>query len=274
MTRTRWLLIGGLLLSGMSAGCRPAVRNVRNLVLTGSGGMTPLLREIGQRFESSHADVHVDVQAVGSTRGVTDARQGLADIGMVARLLKPNESSLHATPIARDGVCFLVHRTNPVAKLTDEQIVRMYTRGVTNWKVLGGADLPITLVHMKENNALLELFLDHFKLRSTQIRADALVSDSEQGIQAVTERPGAIGYVSCSRAQSIGENVPVRVLPSEGIEPTPANVRDGTYPLSRPLNLVTREEPRGLTKEFIDFARSNAVVDLIEKYHFVTLESK
>jgi phosphate transport system substrate-binding protein len=80
--------------------------------------------------------------------------------------------------------------------------------------------------------------------------------------------------VSCSRAQSVGENVPVRVLSSEGIEPTPAHVRDGTYPLSRPLNLVTREEPRDLNKEFIDFARSNAVVDLIEKYHFVTLESK
>ncbi len=52
MTRTRWLLIGGLLLTGMSTGCRPAAeRSVRNLVLTGSGGMAPLLREIGQRFE-------------------------------------------------------------------------------------------------------------------------------------------------------------------------------------------------------------------------------
>jgi phosphate transport system substrate-binding protein len=272
MTQIRWPIVAALLLAGACTGCRPPARSVSNIVLTGSGGMTPLMREIGQRFETAHPDVHVDVQAVGSTRGVTDARQGLADIGMVARPLKPDESSLHAVPIARDGMCLIVHRTNPVTKLGDEQIVRMYTRGISNWKPLGGADSPITLVHMKDGLALLELFLDHFKLRPSQIRADVLVNDSEQGIQAVSERPGAIGYVSCSRAEGVGESVPIRVLLFEGITPTAAHVRDGTYPLSRPLNLVTREEPKGLTRDFIDFARSNAVVDLIEKYHFVTLE--
>jgi phosphate transport system substrate-binding protein len=246
---------------------------VRNLVLTGSPGMTPLLREIGKRFEESHADVHVDVQTRGSTTGVADARQGLADIGMVARALKPDESTLHATPIARDGVCFVVHRSNPVASLRDDQIVNMYTRIVKEWNEVNGPDRPITVVHMADSGPIAELFLDHFKLKSTQIRADVIVvQSSEQGIQAVAERPGAIGYVSCSHVKGVGENVPIRTLPSGGIEPTAEHIRDGTYPLSRPLNLVTRDEPKGLVKEFIDFARSNAAVDLIEKYHYVPLE--
>ncbi len=85
--------------------------------------------------------------------GVTDARQGLADIGMLARALKPDETSLHATPIARDGVCIIVNRTNPVPALTDDQIVRMYTSGVSNWKQVGGPDLPITLIHMTDGRA-------------------------------------------------------------------------------------------------------------------------
>jgi phosphate transport system substrate-binding protein len=272
MMRTRWSIVGGLLLGCLCVGCRQPERNPRNLVLTGSTAMMPLVRDIGKRFEAAHPGVLVDVQADGSTRGVADARQGLADIGLVARALKPDESSLHATPIARDGVCFLVHRTNPVTTLTDDQIVRMYTRGVSNWKQVGGPDRPITLVNMTDKRALLELFLDHFKLKSTQIRADAIINDSDQGIQAVAERPGAIAYVSCSRAEALGENVPIRVLPSGGITPTIEHVRDGTYPLSRPLNLVTRETPKGLAKEFIDFARSDAVVDLIEKYHYVRLE--
>ncbi len=245
---------------------------MRNLVLTGSTAMMPLVREIGTRFEAAHPDVHVDVQADGSTRGVADTRLGLADIGMVARALKPDESSLHATPIARDGVCFIVHRTNPVKMLTDDQIVGMYTRSVPNWKKVGGADLPITLVNMVDGRALLDLFLDHFKLKSTQIRADAIVKDSDQGIESVSSRPGAIAYVSCSRAEAVGENIPIRVLPSGGITPTTAHVRDGTYPLSRPLNLVTRDAPKGLAQEFIDFASSDAVADLIEKYHYVRLE--
>jgi phosphate transport system substrate-binding protein len=268
MLRSRWLIVFGLL----CAGCRPQERPVRNLVVTGSTGMAPLLREIGQRFTDSHPDVRVDVQADGSVHGIADTRQGLADIGMVARSLKPDEAMLHATPIARDAICLLVHRGNPVKTLSDEQIVRIYTRGVSNWKQVGGADLPIVLVHMADGRALLELFLDHFKLRSTQIRADALIQDSAQGIQAVASRPGAIAYVSCSHAHSAGENLPIKVLSSEGIEATPERVRDGTYPLSRPLQLVTRETPKGLAAEFIDFARSNAVLDLIEKYHFVTLQ--
>ncbi len=85
-------------------------------------------------------------------------------------------------------------------------------------------------------------------------------------------RPGAIAYVSCSRAEAVGENIPIRVLPSGGITPTAAHVRDGTYPLSRTLNLVTRDTPKGLVKDFIDFTRADAVADLIEKYHYVSLE--
>jgi phosphate transport system substrate-binding protein len=272
MMPIRWLFVCGLLMGCTCAGCRPPEQRVRNLVLTGSGGMLPLLRDIGKRFESDHAGVRVDVQAGGSTRGVSDARAGLADIGMVARSLKPEEAMLHATPIALDAVCIIVNRANKVQALSDDQIVRMYTRSVSNWKEVGGPDLPIVLVHMTDGRALLDLFLDHFKLRSTQIRADALTQDSEQGLQAVASRPGAIAYVSCSRAEAAGQNMPIQSLPSGGIEPTIANVRDGSYPLSRPLQLVTRETPKGLAAEFIDFARSNAVLDLIQKHHFVTLE--
>jgi phosphate transport system substrate-binding protein len=272
MMPTRWLLVCGVLVGCTCAGCRPPEQKVRNLVLTGSSGMLPLLRDIGKRFESEHAGVRVDVQASGSTRGVSDVRQGLADIGMVARTLKPDEAMLHATPIALDAVCIIVNRANPVQALSDDQIVRMYTRGVSNWKEVGGPDLPIVLVHMTDGRALLDLFLDHFKLRSTQIRADALIQDSEQGLQAVASRPGAIAYVSCSRAEAAGENMPIHRLPSGDITPTTEHVREGTYPLSRPLQLVTREIPKGLAAEFIDFARSNAVLDLIQEHHFVSLE--
>ncbi len=272
MTPMRWSIVCGMLAGIFCAGCQPPERPMRNVVITGSTGMMPLLRDIGKRFEADRPDVRVDVQGNGSAHGITDTRLGLSDIGMVARSLKPNEAVLHATPIAYDAVCILVHRSNTVPALSDDRIVRIYTRGITNWKEVGGPDLPIVLIHMADGRSLLELFLDHFKLRSTQVRGDAIIRDSEQGIQAVASRPGAIGYVSCSHAQTVATTIPVRALPSEGIVATAENIRDGTYPLSRPLQLVTREQPKGLTAEFIDFARSNAVLDLIEKHHFVSLQ--
>jgi phosphate transport system substrate-binding protein len=272
MMPSRWLLLCGAMVMCTLVGCRKPEPNVRNLVLTGSAGMLPLLRDIGKRFEADHPGVRVDVQADGSARGVSDTRQGLADIGMLGRPLKPDEAMLHATPIALDAVCIIVNRSNRIKTLNDDQIVKMYTRSVSNWKDVGGPDLSIVLVHMKEGRALMDLFLDHFKLRAPQVRADALIQDSEQGIQAVASRPGAIAYVSCGRAEAVGANVPISRLPCGGIEATTENVRNGTYPLSRPLQLVTREPPKGLAAEFIDFARSSAVLDLIHEHHFVTLE--
>src|SRR2546423_13468121 len=126
MSRAGWVVAWGLALAG--AGCRQAGPESRNLVLTGSNTMAPLVRDIAQRFEAEHPGVHVNVQGVGSERGIADVQQGLADAGMVGRALRPEEVGLYTFPIGRDGFAFLVHKENPVAALTDTQVVNVYTR--------------------------------------------------------------------------------------------------------------------------------------------------
>ncbi|HLA61548.1 MAG TPA: substrate-binding domain-containing protein, partial [Nitrospiraceae bacterium] len=120
------------------------------LVITGASTLAPLIAEIGKRFESLYPAVRVDVQSGGSSRGVADARQGLADIGMVSRAMKEDEQDLSAFPVARDGVCPILHQANPVQALTDEQVVAIYTGTITNWKAVGGTDAPITVVNKAE----------------------------------------------------------------------------------------------------------------------------
>lgn len=240
------------------------------LVLTGSSTIAPLTAEISKRFESGHPGVRVDVQSGGSSRGITDARQGVADIGMVSRALKPEEKDLKAFSIARDGVTVILHKENPVQSLSDKQVVDIYTGKLTNWKQVGGKDKTITVVSKAEGRSTLELFTHYFKLKNTDIKAQVVIGENEQGIKTVAGNPNAIGYVSIGSAENSAANkVPIKLLPVNGVAATTANVQNSTFPISRPLNLVTKTEPQGLAKEFIDFAQSQQVSDIVKKQNFV-----
>ncbi|MGH7884890.1 MAG: phosphate ABC transporter substrate-binding protein [Thermodesulfobacteriota bacterium] len=240
------------------------------LVLTGSSTVAPLASEIGKRFETLHPGVRVDVQTGGSSRGITDAREGLADIGMVSRALDDNEKDLNSFIIARDGICIILHKTNQVEELTDEEVVDIYTGKINNWKEVGGEDAPITVVNKAEGRATLELFLKYFKLKNSDIKAQVIIGDNEQGVKTVSGNENAIGYVSIGTAEYDSDlGVPIKLLPVGGVAASLKNLENESFPLSRPLNFVTKEEPQGLAKIFIDYARSDAVHDIVKEQYFV-----
>lgn len=242
------------------------------LVITGASTLAPLIGEIGKRFESLHPKVRIDVQSGGSSRGVADTRQGLADIGMVSRAMKDDERDLSAFPVARDGVCPILHQENPVQALTDEQIVEIYTGKISNWKLVGGKDAPITVVNKADGRSTLEVFLQYFKLKNSDVKAQVVIGDNEQGVKTVAGNPHAIGYVSIGTAEYDAiHGVPIKLLPIGGVAASTENVRTGVFPLSRPLHLVTRTTPSGLAKAFIEYAQSKAVHDLISQQYFVPL---
>jgi phosphate transport system substrate-binding protein len=269
LARRSWI---ALLLLAFAAGGAQA--SDKKLVLTGSSTVAPLAVEIGKRFEKQNPGVQVDVQTGGSARGVNDARLGLADIGMVSRELKDDEQDLHAFTIAYDGVCMIVNKANAVATLSRDQIIGIYTGRITNWKEVGGADRPITVVNKAEGRSTLELFLNHFGLTNSQIKAQVVVGDNEQDIKTVVGNPGAIAYVSIGSAEfDVEQGMPLKLLPMDGVKATTANVLNRSFPLMRVLNLVTKAPPTGLSKQFLDFARSDSVHDLVKELYFVPLAS-
>ncbi|HEY9769246.1 MAG TPA: phosphate ABC transporter substrate-binding protein [Coleofasciculaceae cyanobacterium] len=242
------------------------------LVLTGSSTVAPLAAEIGKQFEAEHPDVRVDVQTGGSSRGIADARNGVADIGMVSRSLKEEEKDLQSFAIARDGIGVILHQDNPAQSLSDEQIVEIYTGKIDNWQQVGGNNAPITVVNKAEGRSTLELFLDYFELENSQVKASVVIGDNQQGIKTVTGNPNAIGYVSIGTAEfSINNGVPIKLLPLNEIAATTGNIQNETFPLSRPLNLVTKTQPQGLDQEFIEFAQSPQVHDIIKNQDFVPI---
>lgn len=258
-----------LLLPWLIAGCGRQAPGGQ-LTLTGSSTVAPLALEIAKRYEAAHPGTRIDVQTGGSSRGIADARTGSADIGMVSRALGPDEGDLVAHTIARDGVAVIVHADNPITTLGEDQIRAIFRGHIGDWQSLTGTARPVTVVNKAEGRATLEVFLAHFGLRNQDIRAAVVIGDNEQGIKTVAGNPGAIGYVSVGAAEhAAAHGTPIRLLALDGVPASTDAVRDGRYALARPLSLVTRGPAQGLAAEFIAYAGSPAVHDLVESLGFV-----
>lgn len=246
--------------------------NTQRLQITGSSTIAPLLVELAKTYEQGHPGIRIDVQTGGSARGIADSRQGLADIGMVSRDLKPEEQDLHSHALARDGIAIILHKDNSVSELTEKQIVSIYTGETQNWSELGPGEGMISVVSKAEGRSTLELFLSYFKLKSSDIKAHSIIGDNEQAIKTVLANPRAIAYVSIGTAEySVKQGVSIQLLTNDAIEASTENVANRSFPLSRTLNLVTLQKPTGLAADFIAYAQSPAAYPLIERQYFVPL---
>lgn len=266
------LIVAAFIMS-LLVGC--GQQDHEKLVLTGSSTVAPLIMVIAEKFEVAHPEVRIDVQTGGSSRGIADVKAALSDIGMVSRGLKPNESQLFAYTIALDGITLIVNRQNPVMNLKQSQIVDIFTGKINNWQAVGGSDQSITVVNKSEGHSTLGLFLEYYQLKNNQIKADIIIGDNQQGLKIVSGNPWAIGYVSIGSAEyEYTQGAPIKLLDVNGIAASTEMVKQGKFPIIRPLNLVTAKESQGLVTQFIKFAQSPVVHDLVKKQYFIPFHEK
>jgi phosphate transport system substrate-binding protein len=262
----RWVLLLGLLLLG---GCANPEPPRRNMVVSGPRSFQPLLDDLAERFQEDHPDVRISFESTFPNRAVADAREGLADLAVVGRELRTDETGVLARPVARDAIALIVHRNNHVPSLTHNQVVGLFTRLFRNWNELGCSDSPIVLVGLNKGRSTGEVVLDYLGLKANQVRPEPVVGTSEQAVVAVAARPGAVAFVSLAEAGAALKAGSVRIVPLAGTLPTPDTVSTGKYLLVRPVVLVSRREQSELVREFLDFARSSENRDLFIKHGFV-----
>ena len=260
------ILIGLVLLLGCG---RPSER----LRLSGSSTVAPLAAEMARLYEKLHPGLRIDVQTGGSSRGVTDAIEGRVDLGMASRALKPEEAEkLRSIAIANDGIACIVHAENPLRDLSVTQIHEIFTGKFKNWSELGAGSEKIVVVTKAEGRSTLELFCHHFKLKPADLKAEIVIGDNAQGIKSVAASPLAIGYVSIGAAETaIREGTPIRLLALGGVAPSVESLKQGLWPIARPLNLLVPKD-RAISKlaqGFLDFSTSNEVHPVIEDLAFV-----
>jgi phosphate transport system substrate-binding protein len=257
------LLTAAVLLTGCSATPSPTVASTvaptaaplsGKLSLSGSTSSQPLVQKLADAFMKANPGVTINVQGGGSSVGVADAQSGLSDIGNVSRALTDAEkAALTETTICIDGIDAIVNTANGVSDLTAQQITDIYTGKVTNWKDVGGADMPIIVVQREASSGTRDAFQGFFKLvdanKNVLVVKTALECNSTGAvITTVAGKPGAIGYASMGSVDNT-----VKALKIGGVEPTLANIMSKTYTYQRPFVMATKGAPAGVAKAFIDW---------------------
>jgi len=258
---TGWLLVGLLLLGlGAVSGCGQKDSATDKgaglsgtLTVAGSTSVQPFSEVLAEEFMAANPGVEINVQGGGSSVGIESAVSGAAGIGAVSRTVTAAEMAQGLTwrVIALDGIAVVVNQANPINNMKTEEVMNIYLGNIKNWKELGGIDAPITVVTREEGSGTREAF-SGLVMNKKDIIKSAIVQNSTGAIAAtVAGDKNAVGYVSLSSVKP-----EVKALTIDGIAATEANVRTRDYKLQRPFIFVTKGEPTGLAKTFIDYVLS------------------
>ena len=243
---------------------KPGVQYDR-IEIAGSTSVQPVAEKLAEAYMKEHPNVKINVQGGGSGLGIRTTEQGIVDIGTSSKSLKSDEKDgIKEYVIGKDGIVIAVNLENGVSDLSKEQIKDIYNGNITNWKEVGGADAEIHVVVRESGSGTLSSF-NSLVMNKTKIRSDAIVQGSTEGVkQAVKQDPYAIGFVSLSHMSS-----DVKALEIDGITPSETTISDGSYTLQVPFEFLTKGEPQGVNKEFIEWVFSPEGQSIIRSENIV-----
>ena len=240
--------------------------------VSGSTTVQPLAEKLAEAFMTENTGIRIDVQGGGSSVGVKAAGQGTSDIGMASREIKESELAefpkLNVVVIARDGIAIVANADVTVSDLTVEQVRDIFSGKITNWKDLGGEDQNIIVVSREEGSGTRGAFEEMVMGKDALITASAILQPSNGSIRTtVSTTPYSIGYMSFGYLDDT-----IKAISIGGIAPTEPNAADGSYPIVRPLNMLTNGEPTGAVKAFLDFILSDAGQKLVVEDGYIPVK--
>ena len=261
-----------------------AAKDKNSIQIKGSDTMVNLGQAWAEKYMEKNPAEFVAVTGGGSGTGFSSLISGTCDIIMASRNIKEKEVGLakqrginpYEIKVALDGLAVVVHPSNPVTKLTMDELAGIFTGMISNWKEVGGPDLKIVILSREVNSGTHVYFKEHVLRKGDpnskeEFAATALLLPSSQAIaDEVAGNPSAIGYYGMGYISS--KQKPIMVAKDEKAEyeaPNIENVVNGKYHISRPLFLYTNGAPQGLTKKLVDFALSKEGQDIVLKTDFV-----
>jgi len=252
----------------------------------GSDTIVNLALAWAERYHDINPQVRVAVTGGGSGTGIAALINGTVDIANASRKIKTEEIEAAQANgiepvtfvIARDAIAIIVHPSNPVDKLTLQQISDIFSGKITNWQEVGGEDRPIVLLSRETNSGTHVFFLEEVirlgnKDDDTLFSQDTLLLPSSEGIGAeVRQNPNAIGYDGLGYVTDDMKTIAVSRAPGEEFwEPKVETVNTGKYPIARELYMYTAGEPEGAIYDYMGWILNPEAQQIVLDLGFVPI---
>lgn len=271
-----------LLLAGCGSASSADEAASRTLRISGSTTVNPVVADAAEVLRGARLQITVDTQG-GSAGGLTQLAAGQIEIAMSSKPVGDKDraaapdTDYAETRIGEDAVGIIVREevvAGGLESVTKDQLQALFEGKVANWKELGGPDLDVFVYDKEPGRGTREVLDAYLYGKDGQAPPPpasnryAIVGGNEETRTKLLSTPGSVAPLSSAFADGQPE---LAVLAVDGIVPTASTIADGSYPLSRPLFLVTDGAPSGAAKAFIDYVLGPEGQPLLTKHGYLTL---
>lgn len=247
--------------SGAASSAAAGTGLTGKVALSGSSSMQELMEALIEAYKEAEPGVTVECQYPGSGQGITAVTEGTIDIGNASRELKAEEAAkLEAHVVALDGIAVALNPGNQVDDLSVEQLAKIYTGEIKNWKEVNGTDKAIVVIGRDSASGTREAFETLVGVKEKCRYSQELTSTGAVKT-AVASNPDAIGYVSLNAVDNT-----IKASKIGGAEANEAAILDGSYKLSRPFVMATNKSKTlsDTAKAFLDFATGEKGQEIVK----------
>jgi len=238
-----------------------------SLIIVGHGPEQRMMETLAHAFEKANPRAYVDVQWDDKSKLVELIKSKQAHIAVSGT----EEPSLRSLQIAWDGITIMVHRSNFTKEVTKQEVAELFSGKFKMWADLGGPDTKVLLIERPRNENIRDAFEQQLDIVGKIPEGTKVIAKDEKVIKTIagTLPPhSAVAYVSLGQAlEAVASGVPVRLLPVDKVEPETPTVKDGRYPLRRPVLLLSSKDPDPLVEAFERFVLSDEGQKIVADFY-------
>lgn len=249
--------------------------------IKGSDTVLPLSQLAAERFMKLHPNRHTTVTGGGSGVGISALLTGNTEIAQASRRIKFDEKQklkaagkeIVEVVAAYDALAVVVHPSNPVKRLTREQLEGIFMGRIKNWKEVGGCDLRIIPYARETSSGTYELFRENVLKHKNYMSGIMSMPATGAIVQSVGQTPGAIGYIGLAYLTPRLKAIDISYDQGRTyVSPTFDNARRKLYPIIRPLYFYYEAANAPKVRNYLDYLLSPAGQRLVEETGFVAVQ--